>query len=709
MPLAPSAVVAPLDTSSSPLARRLSRQRTRSLSHAKGPSLRHILPDDGPPDELTHRRWGVLHALSLAGRTINRLYQSLQIKLRGMYSIERLQAFEDYRRGVSSLHATGVALLTPIPALVVLLVLDSLPLSDPARGWRANGWLWLRNALAVFCMTLAIAQQFRTIIPYLPLRAVHVAGIALATALVQTLVMLFIAAAGAFPTPFAVHVGVPPWLLLFACMLWLVVRHELRIMPELRRLCWKYARVIRAQMLTLVLYSAWSIVFRQLQAQGRAQLVVVAVLPMLKLGMKNVIARDCAHLEDYVPQLTIFSVDVFNALFQCVSMQTATLTRSTVLVLVAVDMLQTAWAMIELRARTTIIQELRAKLSYAHQDLLDSVLEMCRDPQRHLHEDNLTQVRLSAAVRHRLSRRSTHILRRLQLHHRSLQRMSVARRLDRSMMRITRQQDLLDDAAESTTEVMGRGDIAALAIALAAAKGTADNATMPSRVAPTPSSSKSPALSRRSSSKRQLQRHSSRRNAALSMASMSRNSLERQSSVAEDPAPPSASPNATTTATTTGDEPVSRSRRQSLVLLTARQKTDLMVQTVRMLFQSECLVLTKYTECAMQILFMCYLPLRQHLAAARFYDAARASSLLTELSLLLLLASWRLGALLLLHWFLNRQFRVSATAQLAFVLEHQVGLVQGKLVMWVLLLFPMSLQHFGESGQRHACTDTDRG
>ncbi|GAB9476555.1 hypothetical protein Gpo141_00013618, partial [Globisporangium polare] len=81
------------------------------------------------------------------------------------YSISKLQAFDDYHDSTPLLQAIAVLLITPLPCLAAMLVLESLPLAHPSLGWQANYMFFVRMFLGMVAIASCIALECREFIP----------------------------------------------------------------------------------------------------------------------------------------------------------------------------------------------------------------------------------------------------------------------------------------------------------------------------------------------------------------------------------------------------------------------------------------------------------------------------------------------------------------------------------------------------------------
>ncbi|KAL3665127.1 hypothetical protein V7S43_009759 [Phytophthora oleae] len=68
---------------------------------------------------------------------------------------------------------------------------------------------------------------------------------------------------------------------------------------------------------------------------NKAQMAFTALLPIIKLFMRNIFARAVSHLGDEIPQLVVFNVDVFGSLFISYCMQSTPSFWTTLEIMVA--------------------------------------------------------------------------------------------------------------------------------------------------------------------------------------------------------------------------------------------------------------------------------------------------------------------------------------------------------------------------------------
>ncbi|EGZ30163.1 hypothetical protein PHYSODRAFT_419188, partial [Phytophthora sojae] len=62
----------------------------------------------------------------------------------GCYPEERAQVLNIYCQRTSLLRVIVLCAITPVPAFVLAIILEILPLRDPSEGWKANYVVWIR-------------------------------------------------------------------------------------------------------------------------------------------------------------------------------------------------------------------------------------------------------------------------------------------------------------------------------------------------------------------------------------------------------------------------------------------------------------------------------------------------------------------------------------------------------------------------------------
>ncbi|EEY54920.1 uncharacterized protein PITG_08490 [Phytophthora infestans T30-4] len=142
------------------------------------------------------------HRFSRLRHKLTATWQRCRISQRSEYSVERLLAFRDYHRSTSTTRVILVCVLVPIPALLVALAIDCIPLRPPSEGWRANYAVWIRLCTAMFFEALGVVLQVREVIMTGTISNIQASFIALGTAVTCVLATIAVAEVWKFPIPF---------------------------------------------------------------------------------------------------------------------------------------------------------------------------------------------------------------------------------------------------------------------------------------------------------------------------------------------------------------------------------------------------------------------------------------------------------------------------------------------------------------------------
>lgn len=336
----------------------------------------------------------------------------LHVGHRGFYSIERLQALDDYCRDTSLPHVLAVCVALPLPALTVAVGMEFIPLQDPLKGWKVNYGLWLRFVVGNLGIGLGFILQMKQLVPGLGLTTLKIIGIAVASTGLGLGFMMGVAILWVFPIPFSLVSVVPPYMTsLVVCFLVGIGRRPFKQNPNLWRDLLKQIYIILAQATLAIVYPAFGAVYSWLPKHEQAGFVLV--LPVMKLIMQNVVASSSNHLEEYVPGITVFSVELFNALYVAKCMQNAS-SIFTYVAIVGIDVLESVVAFRSMQQKLANLQELKKQYNPADpkQNLLHAVVEMCQQPGVLAPREG-SFVRLRSPIALTLSRRNSEILGRL--------------------------------------------------------------------------------------------------------------------------------------------------------------------------------------------------------------------------------------------------------------------------------------------------------
>ncbi|KAE9024733.1 hypothetical protein PR002_g11380 [Phytophthora rubi] len=130
----------------------------------------------------------------------------------------------------------------------------------------------------------------------------------------------------------------------------------------------------------------------------------------------------------------------------------------------------------------------------------------------------------------------------------------------------------------------------------------------------------------------------------------------------------------------------------------ATASSDALSETLRLLFTTECLVLAEYLESVMPVLYGAFMLATVQLPNAQFHselEGVDARNVQRRVQSVLVYAALELLSMAALVLLLRQRGGFRALHQVAFALETQRSLVQGKLLLWMLMAMGFRVVHFG--------------
>jgi hypothetical protein len=264
-------------------------------------------------------------------------YEAAQVDLNDQYSVARFSEFMAYSRTTTWQRVLLVLVVSPLPSIVILILVDSVHLEPLTAKPFESPVFWTRGYIVSATMTIGILTQLRHDIPWLQLsRQFTLAVTWLASTVGVAVTMLWSLVIG-HPLPFSMLLGAPPWLAIqVVCVYWRA-RDVLREQPRLQQYLVSYGAFWMTGLSLTVVYPMYVYAFTSIR-NGTAQSAFVLVLPLIKAVIKFTMGRCLRDLDDLKPVALIFTADIFHALFVSYAMQNAT-SLGTVLVLIAMDLL----------------------------------------------------------------------------------------------------------------------------------------------------------------------------------------------------------------------------------------------------------------------------------------------------------------------------------------------------------------------------------
>lgn len=272
----------------------------------------------------------------------------------------------------------GVCLLMILPPIFILLITESMPLRHPSEGWRSSYSYTTRTFYAASMAAFGVAMQLYVITPWANLTLGKIVLTAVISGLGFTRVVVLLADLWAFPVPWMIVLGVPPWMLLFVVVVVLIIGHrELMARPEVQKELMRFVAILAVDCSLIIVYPSYNAVF--LRLSGLHQLAFLVLLPIIKLTMRKLIGLAVVGSGEMIPVILI-AVDLFDALFLAKCMQNTT-SLWTGAGLIALDAMENYFGIARLQYHTRDVQSSFAIANgEACGNLLDSMKLLCNVP-----------------------------------------------------------------------------------------------------------------------------------------------------------------------------------------------------------------------------------------------------------------------------------------------------------------------------------------
>ncbi|KAK1945890.1 hypothetical protein P3T76_002938 [Phytophthora citrophthora] len=355
-------------------------------------------------------------------------WNAIQVGRQGSYSVERLESFDHYCKTTSRVRVISVCVLTPVPPLVTIVLLECMPLRPPSDGWAANWVFWIRLAMVAFIMAFSGTSQMVTLVPDMNptfIRRQLVAWFSTTLYVGGFLVAAYLLSV--FPIPLLLYIG-GFFVGIYHPVVMVLVFGKQTFSPKApcHHNLQQYMSYFRAFVAISNVYPLYKVMYGFVPVAYRA--VVVFVMPIWRLGVKRFVVGAVRPLEDYIPGIVAMTVDFYSTLFASVCMTTSSSAYLSVL-FIGADIGQSLLEFREVRANANVVFELlrdRHKSSERFQkgvsrrgsftnnpkasNLIALVLAVTRDPTS-FHIATLKNVRLRACFPHPLSKEQEAALR----------------------------------------------------------------------------------------------------------------------------------------------------------------------------------------------------------------------------------------------------------------------------------------------------------
>ncbi|KAG6969265.1 hypothetical protein JG688_00005371, partial [Phytophthora aleatoria] len=361
-----------------------------------------------------HPRKPLCSPSSACWHRLEETWNEIQVGRQGSYSVERLESLYYYCKTTSSTRVFLVCVLTPLPSLGFLLLLECLPLRPPSEGWAANWMFWIRMCLMVFTLVFVGVAELILLIPKIGLTLSKriIVSVGCTLGYVGTCVLVAKNIVG-FPIPFIWQFGG----LLLGIYLPVMLLLVLGLAPFRRASPFRlhiqiYTRLLFGFMALAGVYPLYKVLYDLTPVNFRGGALIA--LPLWKFAAKHFIMWSARELEDFVPAIVALSVDLFSVLFLSVCISTSgSLYLS--LLFIATDVGQTLLEFREVLATsTTVLEILRIQKSSLQEkdsnredesmklNLLTSITTVTRNPSA-FRVTSLKRTRLWACLPHRMT------------------------------------------------------------------------------------------------------------------------------------------------------------------------------------------------------------------------------------------------------------------------------------------------------------------
>ncbi|KAG3150475.1 hypothetical protein PC128_g23167 [Phytophthora cactorum] len=678
-------------------------------------------------------------------------WERLQVSHCGQYSVERMLALDEYCQRVSIGRVLVVCLLFPLGPLLVVVLTEFMPLQPVENGPLTNYVFWIRHTLMGTLIVMCGMMQAKAWIPEMAMTTKQVLAVAIGSALMYTASNVVIADLWVFPIPFFVVVGAPLMITIWAIVSRIALGpRPLEGVQDGEFQGRQFLLLIAVHASLLGLYPAYQAVF--LALDGLLQLGMIALVPVINLALKNLQTSIGSHLEDSLPEVIIFSVDVFSAIYSVLCMHSANSMK-----MVAITMiLNTSVMFLSLHGMNRRSRVARACRSFQlmeqqqekirrRQSVLDSVVAAGGNPALlstlvdtmlrllqapgQLDTAELRAIRLYSGMPQQLSDSNVALLETLASRsvynnsRRTTEAVSVAQMKERyssaAMEGCPLRASELPVASPSRSKLVRRLRGAALV--------SSTTRWLSLRIG---------SRARQGDSARFRSGHRESTNISTESDESEAEKVTRQSSSLssqgstvvvdmESPAPRISQLIDASSLAVLSPKTHQKSSRRSIPALwqetsekllplvsknnpvigillkeTQKQNTRAVKQTLQLLFNNEYIGLIAYAQCIIPVLYLLYMPALQALPNHVYYpthyryfgDALEFEERMTVVGMLALM---QLLVLVTLQVIVMKRFSISTIYQVAFVLESRFVLLQGRVLVWFIFAVQSTLVHYG--------------
>jgi hypothetical protein len=258
-----------------------------------------------------------------------------------MYSVEKLQEFNEYCKKTTSRRLWCVICLTPFTPMLIYMTGHFVPLASPNDGWKENYAYFLRMAILSLLFMLGQVLPSTIYLPHLNASSLEIACVAIPCTLMYLAQYIGFAAYWKFPVPFGL---VAPFPLVVPVGIFTFIRYIVK--PQKAPVSSSYSilrsftssiststslsmssqnmipifafiKVAIFNMTIIAIYPLYGVGFDKIinRENTTATLVYWCMIPILKFVLTCIIHKIVAPLVDFTVEATVFSVNFANSLF----------------------------------------------------------------------------------------------------------------------------------------------------------------------------------------------------------------------------------------------------------------------------------------------------------------------------------------------------------------------------------------------------------
>ncbi|ETK96992.1 hypothetical protein L915_00405 [Phytophthora nicotianae] len=258
------------------------------------------------------------HVIGCTTRVLRRISQFAG-RLPGQDSVSKMNEFQRFRLETPSWKVALILLVTPLPWLLLNVLLELIPLNDPATGFWGSGYYQLRMFFISIFSSIAPAAQKLDCVPGFPVRSVRaltIYGLFQGCICIGTNMIISLAS-GVFPVPFSQFTVIIPMVISGR----LVFFRKLPDDPQFHALSDKVNQWLGMESLPILVYPVFTAVFMMLSPSQ--QFWMSLLLPLLKLTIRSALWYVARYDDDLVGVITCCVGHLYHVLFTATILQNA--------------------------------------------------------------------------------------------------------------------------------------------------------------------------------------------------------------------------------------------------------------------------------------------------------------------------------------------------------------------------------------------------